>query len=418
MPNDTTNGASDRPKIETRRTKPEEYRAAAGQLTASYLMAPPTDERWAKSLPSWENMISFSSWDGDACVGHAGYHAVETNVPGGALLGTAAITRVGVLPTHTRYGAGTALMEMVMDDAVEQDLPLTSLRASEAGIYRRYGFGIAGDFTDIAIDVPRAGAVAGAAPGRFRVLQPDEIEPATAAIDLAAVHRRPGAMTRTDTWRRYHFGDAIEQSKGAFVVVHVGADGEPDGYTYYHAQWNDVFEESGSGDIKDVMAVSDDVELALWQYLLNVDLVRKWTSGERPVDDLVREALSDRRAYTITGVKDEQWLRLLDVDKALSARSYTPINKDFVVEVVDPLFERNNGRWLITGGEATPTDESPNIVADIDAISALYLGAGSWRTEVALGRARLGNTADAEAVLTLADQLFGHKPLPFCGTFF
>ncbi|MDH3293509.1 MAG: GNAT family N-acetyltransferase [Acidimicrobiia bacterium] len=409
--------------IETRPTKPAEYRQAANALCASYLQEPPTDERWAKSLPSWQNMISYSSWDGECCVGHAGYHAVETTVPGGARLETAAITRVGLVPTHTRMGLGTALMEALIADSVERNLPLTSLRASEAVIYRRYGYGVAGDFTEVAIDPIRARPVAGVAAGhRYRILTPEEIMPVTTEIDTRSLGSRPGLITRPDTWRRYHFDDAIEQSTGAFVAVHLDRDGQPDGYTHYQVTWGNIFEAGGTGNVKDVAAISDDVELALWSYLFDVDLVRSW-QATRPIDDLAQEAVHDRRAYKIRAVNDEQWLRLLDVDTALSARTYNPVAGSVVIEISDPLIIANNGRWRISGEGAERCEDSADLEADveagIDSISALYLGAGSWHTEAAVGRVAVTRPGgDRAAVLTRCDQLFSHKPLPFCGTFF
>ena len=151
--------------IEVRPTQTDEYRRAAGAMAIALMNAPPNDEQWERSRPSWEEMASLSAWDGDRCVGHAGQFLVDTTVPGGARVPTAAVSRVGVMATHRRRGIATRLMEGLVVDAVDRGLALMSLRASETTIYGRYGFGLAGDFGDADLIPARARPIAGAATG-------------------------------------------------------------------------------------------------------------------------------------------------------------------------------------------------------------------------------------------------------------
>ena len=95
----------------------------------------------------------------------------------------------------------------------------------------------------------------------------------------------------------------------------------------------------GKGEVHDVVAVDDGVELALWRYLLEIDLIRTWKADERPVDDIVRWAVADSRAYTIKSVDDEQWVRVVDVEAALSARTYNPAVGSVTVGVSDPIVD-------------------------------------------------------------------------------
>ena len=106
--------------LEIRPTEPEELRRACDTMCRALLTSPPDDERWEKGRRSWEDMVSYSAWDGADCVGHAGHFHTETTVPGGAVVDTGAVTRVGVLSTHVRRGAGTGLMQALIDDAVER----------------------------------------------------------------------------------------------------------------------------------------------------------------------------------------------------------------------------------------------------------------------------------------------------------
>lgn len=402
--------------IEIRAGTPADHRAMAGAMANALLSATPDDAAWERSAPSWLDVPSFGAWDGDVCVGSASQFLVDTTVPGGARLPTGAVSRVGVLPTHRRRGVATRLLRALVDDACERGLALMSLRASEATIYERYGFGMAGEYASVTIDPARARPVRGAnATGRIRFVAPDEVLTTVEPIYAAALHRRAGMVTRPESWWRRYLADAIVLGTASHVVVHEREPGRPDGYAHYDVAWNEGGPGlgGGKGTIHDVIAIDDETELALWSYLLDLDLVRTWEAGERPVDDVVRAALRDRRAYTVTTVDDEQWLRIVHVDRALGARTYAPVAGSITVTVDDQWIDGNCGTWRIDAGGAERIDGDSELRADIAALSAAYLGGTSWRTLAATGR-----VDGAAAAVDRADALMATRPLPFCGSFF
>jgi predicted acetyltransferase len=401
--------------IEVRRTSEDEYRTASGVVATALLFPPQDDESWARSQPSWDEMSSFTAWDGDTCVGHAGQFFVETTVPGGAQLTTGAVTRVGVLPTHRRRGVATGLMEALIAESAERGVTLMSLRASEAVIYQRFGFGLAGEFIEASIDAARARPVAGqAVGGHIRLLRPDEIIPTIREVYDRCVHRRVGIVTRPDSWWERYFRDAVTATKSSYVVVHVDGVGVVDGVAHYDVAWNEDGQPGGHGEIHDVFGIDDAVELALWGYLLDIDLVRTWKADERPVDDIVRAAISDRRAYSVKSVDDEQWLRLVDVETALAARTYNAATDGVVIGVTDPLVASNNGSWRVSATGAVATSEAADLAVDIATLSATYLGGVSWELLAAVGQVEV-RTPGATCA---ADTLFASHLLPFCGSFF
>ncbi|NMD25614.1 MAG: GNAT family N-acetyltransferase, partial [Actinobacteria bacterium] len=163
--------------IEIRVTTPDEYRAAADVFRGALLSPPSTDDDWAKPsiVDSWSDGHSVSAWEGARCVGHASAFHFTTVVPGGATVPTAAITRIGVRQTHTRQGVLTRAMHRLLHDAVAQGKVLASLRASEAVIYGRFGFAVAGETWSIEIDRLRGVRVtAPTAAGSIRLLERDE----------------------------------------------------------------------------------------------------------------------------------------------------------------------------------------------------------------------------------------------------
>jgi predicted acetyltransferase len=306
-------------------------------------------------------------------------------------------------------------MEALITESVEREIALMSLRASEAVIYQRYGYGMAGEYVEAIIDTARARPLRGAAGGgSFRLLRPDELLTTIPDVYERAAHRRPGIVTRPPSWWERYLRDAIKGGKPSYVVVHTDDDGTIDGYAHYDVAWNEGDLPGGKGEVHDVFGASDAIELALWRYLLDIDLVRTWRADERPVDDIVRAAFADRRAYTTKSVDDEQWVRIVDVDTALGERAYNAAMGSVAIAVHDPLVSANNGTWRVDANGAKRTDDQPDLVVDVSALAACYLGGVGWHTLAAVGDVEVRS---AEAI-AIADGLFASRPLPFSGSFF
>lgn len=405
-------------RVDIRPTQPDERRAAADTMSGALLTKPASDEMWEKRQSSWDETVSFSAWRGAECVGHAAYFPFDTVVPGGARVPSGGVTRVGVRQTARRLGVASELMNTLTDRAAATGLTLLSLRASEATIYRRFGYGVAGHYTAVKIDPRRARPVRGAATGgSFRMLAADEVLKVVPNLYEQFGLRRPGTIARPPSFYTRYFEGAIEKSESEYVVVHTGDDGVDDGFVHYSTKWSSDSGpgQLGKGEFFDLVGADDAVELALWQFLFDVDLVTEWVGEERPVDDLVRAAMTDRRAYTVTAADDEQWLRLIDVDAALRARSYQPATGSVVLAIDDPRLSGNNGRWRISADGAVRDDAAtPDLVAPIEAISAAYLGGHAWWQLVSVGDA----TATHPDAVATADTLFGVPRAPFCGSFF
>ena len=130
--------------VDIRPVAVHERRAATDTLRAALLSGPINDENFA-DVASLDDSDSLAAWDGDACVGHVAAFRFDSTVPGGALVKTAGITRVGVLPTHTRRGILTQMMHRLLVESHDRGNVLATLHASETPIYRRFGFGLATD---------------------------------------------------------------------------------------------------------------------------------------------------------------------------------------------------------------------------------------------------------------------------------
>jgi predicted acetyltransferase len=401
--------------IEIRPTSPDELRAAAAVTAAALLSAPPNDEEWAKREPSWKESDSVSAWDGDTCVGHAAAFPFDSTVPGGARLSMSGVTRVGVLPTYTRRGLLSRMMEQLLRDARDRGIVLAGLRASEAVIYRRFGFGVAGEAAAVTVMSKRARPVHAPAPGSMRLLARDEILDVVPDLYDRCARGRTGTVSRPRWMFERYFDDAITGAKPVHVAVHLDPRGEPDGFVHYSVAWDESENDAtGKGDVYDIFGVDAAVDRALWSYIVGIDLIDEWKAQERPPDDGMRYAFADLRAYRIREYWDEQWLRLLDVDAALGARTYRPGEGSVVIRVRDPWFADNDGSWRVDASGATSTGAAPDLEVTIDALSAAYLGGTAWRSLADAGHV----TVHRERAITEADTLFAEHPAPFCGTFY
>lgn len=413
--------------------EPGERGAIASLLTTVFGRGPqPSDDIRRELDLVLEPDRMFVVHDGPAVVGTGGSYTFDLALPGGGAVPMQAISEVGVAPTHRRRGILREVMRSVVDQAVERSEPLAGLTASEATIYRRFGFGAATRFQTLSIDSRRlqlaearvgdAGVGREATDAAPRLHLASAAEASTVMPDLwaRAFRRSPGELSRSPAYWAAVDVDPEEDRDGAtarFVVVHHDAAGEPDGAASYRLQWR-----WGSGGenllaVDDVVATSDAVEAVLLRYLLDVDLVTRFEWHAAPVDHPLRWWLADPRALSVTREQDHLWLRPLDVARCLAARRYAT-GGSLVVEVVDDDRPEVGGRYRLDAGpdgagcaRTTATAEVTLAVADL---GSLLLGGVSWATLRRAGRV----DEAADGAVARADALFRPDRTPFCGTDF
>jgi predicted acetyltransferase len=81
-------------------------------------------------------------------------------------------------------------------------------------------------------------------------------------------------------------------------------------------------------------------------------------------------------------LQDGIYLRLVDVDRALAARSYAaPV--DVVLDVVDEFCPWNAGRWRLSGDEngavCARTADPADLALDVRELGSIYLGGFTLR---------------------------------------
>lgn len=390
-------------------TEPADLRTAQNVFRTAMVGIPLVDPDAAEELQEPGRTLGVR--DAGELVGTVNSYTSWLVVPGGQRIPHAAVTHVGVLPTHNRQGIASALLRRQLTDIAERGEIVATLRATQGGIYERFGYGVAGSAARWEIDrhrarfrdtVPEAGPV--------RLLAPDDAWEVPAKIYATAGVSWVGAIDRPPQWWR------LQQVIGerGHVAVH-GAPGAEDGFVRYHgqapAQW--VRGSKRTAVVDDLVATTPAAYLGLIRHLLAPDIVDAVVFPMAAPDAPLRQLFINERAAAVTEVRDETWLRLIDVPAALSRRGYKP-GPPLVLAVTDPLFPANTGTYRITGDGIETTDEPAELGTDIAALGAAYLGGTQWRHLALAGRATEYRPGAAAA----ADILFAVDDHPFSGTYF
>lgn len=346
-----------------------------------------------QSLPWWQQVWNpertFGGYVEGRCVATLRTFPTTMTIPSGtaehAELPIDALTQVTVAGTHRRQGLLTGMLTRSLQGAKDRGEVASLLKAAEWQIYGRFGYWP---------------AVMGA---NYRILsmRRPQIRPPETAHQLIGIELDQLAGPASDVHRRARLRRAGQIDRAAIdwqrrlglnglrppgahepvCVVARNAEGRVDGYAMWRANEGDWFlhpEDQAQAIVDEVLAATDDAYRALWHYLLNLDLVRMLQLNGYAVDEPLEWLLSDGRAAQRTWVGDNEWLRLLDVPAALSARRYASTDR-LVLEVVDRDGGWAAGRFTLDGGPThAECRAAPTATADLRlsqrALASIYLG--------------------------------------------
>ncbi|GAA1392666.1 GNAT family N-acetyltransferase [Luteococcus peritonei] len=328
------------------------------------------------------------------------------NVGGGRLLEADFITDVTVRTTDRRQGLLRRMMTDELTCARDQGLALATLTASEGSIYGRFGFGVA----------TRAQRVEVEASERFQLRrQPaavvEQADPPAIADLLERLHAEAHARYRGShqppAFRRAWLSgewdwDTMAASTKLRAAVAV-RDGQVVG-----ALTHELTDEAEHTTVLDLVG-DDDAALALWQHLARLDLVSTIRYGCLQDGSPLRAALVDQRVVTTKADRDQCWLRLLDVPRALAERGWDG-DGEVVLKVGDPMGLADGcSRLHVSQGRATveaAAADQAEVDCPVDALAEAYLGLTSIAVLAAAGRV----TGEPEAMRRLGRMLAVDRP--------
>ncbi|WP_344322779.1 GNAT family N-acetyltransferase [Kitasatospora putterlickiae] len=357
--------------------------------------------------------------DGRA-VGTAAAYSFELTLPGEVVVPAAGVTVVGVVPSHRRRGVLTAMMRHQLAELRERGEFLSVLLASEAVIYRRFGYGPAtytGRLTvsrrHAELAAPRAGD-ARPDSGSVEVLRSGECREVLEEVYDRYRRAQPGAISRPRRWWDLRAGQPPIAPAQRYIALHRDADGVPDGYASYVLSDGvpDAVRRTVTLTVDETIALNDEAFTALARYVLGHDLITEAVFKHVPADHPLRWQLADFRAGVVGAEMDWLWVRLLDIPRALTARGWFA-DGELVLDVDDP-FLGEHGRYLLTvrdgKAECVPTGRQPDLSLDATDLGSIYLGGTTPSTLVRAGHIRAHHPAAA----TLADTLFRTDQPPHC----
>jgi predicted acetyltransferase len=411
--------------IDVRPITPDEIPDWIRALSVGFLRSPVVSEA---ELASRGTVVvperALGAFDEGRCV--ATYRSFEQEITavGGTPVPADAISNVTVTATHRRRGLLTRMMSRDLTAAKERGDVVATLIAAEYRIYGRYGFGPATRITEWTVDVPRAGLdprwSRPADGGRIDLIDGAEVRKTGPELHDRVRRLQHGAVSRVDRWWQIATG-AVRLDAGAwkepYYAVYRTADGEVQGLMAYSVDDTWVAKQPHeTATVEWLIGATPAAERALWHYLCSIDWITKVTSDGRAPDDLLPHLLPDPRAARITTQADYLWLRVLDVVRALEARTYEGAGA-LVLDIVD-RDGLAGGRFLLEtaggAGRCTPTTRRADLTLDVGELGTLWLGDESVARLVALGRVQEERAGAARA----ADALLHTPRRPWCPDMF
>ena len=325
---------------------------------------------------------SIMAFDGKNMVGNALSYEMDMYIPGG-ISKIAAVASVSVQATHRRKGINRSIMKYQLEDIHSRQEPLAVLQASESIIYGRYGYGMASFESNLEIEKTRSAyAIDHASEGQPYFIEESEAREIFPQIYAKAIENRVGMVRRRENWWEFRFREpGLKGGDPKSWFVKYQKNGETDGYLRYTINEAEL-------NIIELIASSHEAYSSLWRLCLDMDLVDTIKAEHRPADEELKWMLADPRRL-VEHSSDRYWVRLVDVKKALSQRSYS-VDGSLTLEVKDSFLPWNQEvvELRSESGESScaTSNKNPDIVLSAGDLGAVYLGGINFSTLLASGR--------------------------------
>jgi predicted acetyltransferase len=372
-----------------------------------------SDERRDETRPIIDLSRFRIARDSGEIIGIVGSFAFDVTVPGGATVPMGGVTWVSVAATHRRRGVVTRLMADVHADIDSRGEPLANLGASEATIYERFGYGIATHQRTSRIDVRNAHVRDDVRPepGSVRFMGDGEARQHLPPLWDRFRRVRAAEVTRSPELHEMIARIRSRADDGSSAAFHLRHD---DGYASYRIkeEWSHGWA-NNELQLGEFVAVTPAAHLALWDTLVNIDLVATITSRVIPEDDPLPYLLTNYRSVRTMALTDGVWVNVRDPATVFAARTYGTDDR-FVVEVADGNAPPR--RFAIEGApdgaSCRPVRTKPDLIMTAATLGGLLYG-GVKPSRLAAGRKITPRNVD---VLRRADLFFPTAPLPYCVT--
>jgi predicted acetyltransferase len=374
-------------------------------------------EAWKRRVRTDDILVAedISSPQHPFVVGTSLYYRLQLTVPGGARLDASWLAMIAVSATHQGRGIWRRISFQGFGILQERGYPILCGVPTQPAVYDILGGGVASYARTYTIG-PRFTEMR-AKPSLNRAR---EIDATQAERELPPIYDRwcaktPGALSRDRAWWADYLEDRVTQRDNGSelnFIVH------PEGFLTYRvtgASPHAYRRPFGNVLVQDFCPVTEEAHTELLATLVGMRMFDNIVI-EVPVDDPFPLKLKDQLAVRTTGLQDFLWMRIMNVPKALSARTYSA-DVEIVLEVADPLSVAG-GRFLLQTrngvGECTPYDGPADIKIGLGELGTIYMGA---HRASELHRANRITELNSGALRNL-DAAFATESAPYCGTLF
>jgi predicted acetyltransferase len=405
------------PQLEIRAGRPDELEVLLATFGSAFGFGRMDDEDRALLEHVLDPGRMLSVTEGQSIVAVAGALAFTLTIPGGDVP-VAGVTLVAVRPSHRRRGILSQMMRRQLADIRSWGEPLAMLWASESSIYERFGYGMATLRSTIDIERDRAVFRGNPTPvGLTRLVDVDEALETFPIIHERARPRNPGWVKRSREWWQYRRLADLPRHRGAggpmFRAV-LEIHGKPEAYALYrmHVSWATTGLPDGWLDVLEAVGTSPLATREIWRFLFGIDLINRVRSSRLGPELPLLHQLTEPRRLRMR-VFDGIWLRIVELQSALAARSYADAGS-LVFELADDVCPWNAGRWRLDAGDGRGrvggTSEAAELRIEPSDLGAVYLGGVTFAQ---LGRA--GRLEELQpGAIRRADALFRADVAPWC----
>ena len=328
----------------------------------------------------------------------------------------AGVASVACLPEQRRKGYVGQLLTRALEMMREEGQVLSGLHTPHFGLYRRYGWMLAGRALRYTFR-PRDIALTATGRSRGEAMRVSGKEWAGLdALYRTFIARRNGYLHRSEEWwQQGVLRDFFAQRHNDLDVAVWVNRSQWRGYVVYEIKgWSDP----GPGlRVRDFVALDADAYIGLVRYLLCHDLVGQlqWWA---PLDDPFLSLMDDPSPVQVT-YEQGMFLRVVDVAGAFAARPcLAGASGRLTLELTDEATPWNAGCWRLEAEDgrtvAQKCEEAPDLSLDVSVLAALFNGF-LRPSEAARGGLM---KVHSESALATADGIFAVLCPPFTADYF
>ncbi len=333
----------------------------------------------------------------------------------GAAAKLGAVTGVGTLPEYRRQGFLRQIMRHAIADMCDRGQFISSLWASQAAIYQRYGYAHVTRNIAYTIDPQDIHFLSPPSrQGHCRRYGLQDGFPILRQLYIDFIAPRTLYLHRSRALWQNNALDTDAADGPIHVVVYHDAGDVPQGYMVYTTRANKVDHAARGQEmiVRDMAWLTLEAYQGLWAFITNHDLVGRVHFPCMPPDDPAGILLHEPRLL-YRQVSEGVWLRVTQVIGALTTRHYTAAGRLIIQVEGDDLADWNNGVVALeTDGcesHVEPSTAVPDICLDPRGLAMLYSGMHSARQ-----LSNWGMLSGTPPAIATADRLFQTQYAPHC----